>query len=251
MATENMVDNKMCCCVIMLFIVVLFTDSIINQCPMLRNLFTDSINYTLLIALVIFIILLDLHCGIMFALGVLYISMYITTTKPKIVISTNNLNNLNNKASIDVNKKINLNTKVDVNKKSSHEINNNQVSERSVKFNEELNIITLPEDNSILSESEFIYNNTKPFPNNNIKPFETNNENSNATVFTNDYTNKDGLTKTDGEPDRSGFDVSGCRYDMKNSPQNLTKYGPPLSQCSAYDTNKLKSCGTLFYPLNA
>ena len=123
--------------------------------------------------------------------------------------------------------------------------------DNTVCQNVQENIINLPEEQSIRSESEFIYDNTRPFPNNNIKPFDNNNENSKATVFTNEYTNEDNLTNSEGEPDRSGFDVSGCRYDMKNSSQNLTKNGPPLAQCSAYDTNKLKSCGTLFYPLNA
>ena len=253
MATENMIDNKMCCCIIMLFIVVLFTDSIIMQCPMIKNLFTDRINYILLVSLVIFTICLDLHCGIMFALAVLYMSMYITTTKSKIVISKNN-NNKNNSTSTlsSTSTKPTIKTLSNsINNKFENTVNDNTISKRSVKFNEEENIINLPEEQSIRSESEFIYDNTRPFPNNNIKPFDNNNENSKATVFTNEYTNEDDLNNPDGEPDRSGFDVSGCRYDMKNSSQNLTKNGPPLAQCSAYDTNKLKSCGTLFYPLNA
>jgi len=253
MATENMIDNKMCCCIIMLFIVVLFTDSIIMQCPMIKNLFTDRINYILLVSLVIFTICLDLHCGIMFALAVLYMSMYITTTKSKIVISKNN-NNKNNSTSTlsSTSTKPTIKTLSNsINNKYENTVNDNTISKRSVKFNEEENIINLPEEQSIRSESEFIYDNTRPFPNNNIKPFDNNNENSKATVFTNEYTNEDNLTNSEGEPDRSGFDVSGCRYDMKNSSQNLTKNGPPLAQCSAYDTNKLKSCGTLFYPLNA
>jgi len=253
MVTENMIDNKMCCCIIMLFIVVLFTDSIIMQCPMIKNLFTDRINYILLVSLVIFTICLDLHCGIMFALAVLYMSMYITTTKSKIVISKNN-NNKNNSTSTlsSTSTKPTIKTLSNsINNKFENTVNDNTISKRSVKFNEEENIINLPEEQSIRSESEFIYDNTRPFPNNNIKPFDNNNENSKATVFTNEYTNEDNLTNSEGEPDRSGFDVSGCRYDMKNSSQNLTKNGPPLTQCSAYDTNKLKSCGTLFYPLNA
>ena len=253
MATENMIDNKMCCCIIMLFIVVLFTDSIIKQCPMIQNLFTDSINYILLISLVIFTIFLDLNCGIMFALAVLYMSMYITNIKPNIVISKNN-NNKNNSTSTlsSTSTKPTIKTLSNsINNKFEDTLNDNSISKRSVKFNEEENIINLPKEHSIRSESEFIYDNTKPFPNNNIKPFDNNNENSKATVFVNEYDNKDDLTNSEGEPDRSGFDVSGCRYDMKNSSQNLTKNGPPLAQCSAYDTNKLKSCGTLFYPLNA
>ena len=51
--------------------------------------------------------------------------------------------------------------------------------------------------------------------------------------------------------DRDGFDVSGCRYDFKNSPQNTTKYGPPLAQCATYSGEQAKTCGTVFYPLNA
>ena len=253
MATENMIDNKMCCCIIMLFIVVLFTDSINKQCPMIKNLFTDSINYILLITLVIFTIFLDLHCGIMFALAVLYMTMYITSTTPKIVIGKNNNNN-NNKLTLTSTSSTIPTIKTlsnTINNKFENTVNDNTISKRSVKFNEDVNIINFSKEHSIRSESEFIYNNTKPFPNNNIKPFDNNNENTQTTVFTNEYNNEDNLNKTKGEPDRSGFDVSGCRYDMKNSSQNLTKNGPPLAQCSAYDTNKLKSCGTLFYPLNA
>jgi len=248
MANENMVDNKMCCCIIMLFIVVLFTDSIIKQCPMIKNLFTDSINYILLILLVIFTLCLDLNCGIIFALAVVYTSMYITTVNPKIVIRNNNKNKNNSTSTMP---KIKISSK-NISNKFENTINNN-IAKHTVKFNEEANIINLPEDNLIHSESEFIYENTKPFPNNNIKPFEHNNENTKATVFTNEYNNnKDDLTNSELEHDndRSGFDISGCRYDMKHSAQNLTKNGPPLSQCSAYDSNKLKSCGTLFYPLN-
>ena len=256
MANEIMIDNKLCCCIIMLLIIILFTESIINH-PIIKNLFIDSINYILLISLVIFTILLDLKCGIIFALAVLYISMNITL-KSKISIinhnnnsntSNNTISNLNNK--LDNTNDINDNTN-DINN-NTNDINNNisNNSKRSVTFNENENIINLAKDNSIRSESEFIYDNTKPFPNNNIKPFDNNAENSNAIVFTNEYNNENNVNELNGQPDRSGFDVSGCRYDMQNSPQNLTKNGPPLAQCSVYDINKFKSCGTLFYPLNA
>jgi len=277
MANEIMIDNKLCCCIIMLLIIILFTESIINH-PIIKNLFIDSINYILLISLVIFTILLDLKCGIIFALAVLYISMNITL-KSKISIinhnnnsntSNNTISNLNNK--LDNTNDINDNTN-DINdntndindntndindntndiNNNTNDINNNisNNSKRSVTFNENENIINLAKDNSIRSESEFIYDNTKPFPNNNIKPFDNNAENSNAIVFTNEYNNENNVNELNGQPDRSGFDVSGCRYDMQNSPQNLTKNGPPLAQCSVYDINKFKSCGTLFYPLNA
>lgn len=53
------------------------------------------------------------------------------------------------------------------------------------------------------------------------------------------------------QADRSGFDIAGCRYDMKLSPQNFTQYGPPLSFCGTYDNGVTNACGTVFYPLNA
>lgn len=52
------------------------------------------------------------------------------------------------------------------------------------------------------------------------------------------------------QADRTGYDIAGCRYDMKLSPQNYTKYGPPLSFCGTYDPKITGSCGTVFYPLN-
>ena len=110
-----------------------------------------------------------------------------------------------------------------------------------------------------MDDSEFTYNNTKPFPNNNLKPFQPKDyvQDRDTINFVQQTINQecaknqnDDITQK-GEPDRSGYDVSGCRYDMKNSPQNLTQYGPPVSQCSAYDPAKVQTCGTLFYPLNA
>jgi hypothetical protein len=47
--------------------------------------------------------------------------------------------------------------------------------------------------------------------------------------------------------DYHGFDVAGCRYDLENKTQNLTRYGPPLSWCATYKDSKLP---VPFYPLN-
>ena len=61
--------------------------------------------------------------------------------------------------------------------------------------------------------------------------------------------NKEMLTQV-GPNDRHGYDIAGCRYDMKNSHQNLTKYGPPLSLCNVYTKENIEKQGTAFYPLN-
>jgi hypothetical protein len=47
------------------------------------------------------------------------------------------------------------------------------------------------------------------------------------------------------------FDVSGCRFDMKESnPLHETVYGAPVDSCQAYSTANTGT-GTVFYPLNA
>ncbi len=47
------------------------------------------------------------------------------------------------------------------------------------------------------------------------------------------------------------FDVSGCRFDMKESnPLHETIYGAPVDSCQAYSTANTGT-GTVFYPLNA
>ena len=255
---NQMIDINICWCIIIALIVVLFIDSILTTLPILKVLFTDRLNYILIMFLIIFIMLIDLHCGIILGLVILYVSMYIHSHKNVISISSTNPEHTSINDVIFKNV-VNSNL-VNSNLVNSNLVNNN-VSERKVKFNEVKTIInTSVNSNNILSESEFIYNNTKPFPNNNLKPFQpsvdnslvnNNTDNVNLIQQQMNKTFKNDFITHVGEPDRSGYDITGCRYDMKNSPQNLTKYGPPLSQCSAYDVNKIKTCGTAFYPLNA
>jgi len=253
-----MIDIKMCCCIIIATLFLVFPDTILTTFPMIKNLFNDNVNYILLITLVILTLLIDLHCGIIFALAVVFMSMYIDNqTKSSIVIRKNDTLTTKEMTTIA------MTTKAITNKAITNNINNNKVNnERKVKFSEEPKIINSTDD-TIRSDSEFIYDTTKPFPNNNIKPFQYNSETSTATIVSNNTNNNvtdvqeivdnefqnDFLTQN-GQPDRSGYDINGCRYDMHNSPQNLTKYGPPLSHCGTYNVDKLTSCGTLFYPLN-
>ncbi len=244
-----MIDINLCWCIIIALIFVLFTDSILENLPIIKLLFKDNINYILLMILVVFIMLIDLHCGIIFGLLILYMSMYIHSHKNTITITSTN------PAHTSINDVI-IKSVVNSNTNSV----NSTMPERKVKFVEEKTVINpfvnISDSDNILSESEFIYNNTKPFPNNNLKPFQPpadttvdNNVNLSKPIINKTFQN-DFITQV-GEPDRSGYDITGCRYDMKNSPQNLTKYGPPLAQCSAYNVNKIKTCGTVFYPLNA
>ena len=253
-------------CIIILVLVMVFTDNILHNFPILINLFTDTTNYILLMLLIIFTMLINLECGIILGIIVIYISIYIDYQKITIISNSTKINTPN----IILNNSNTIPTTTDhkiFNNVVNNNVVNNNLSEHKVTFSEAETIINDSKQynnnhDEILSDSEFIYNNTsKPFPNNNIKPFQPNIE---SFVSLNNYNDNDNITTQTlhkecvndlitnvGEPDRSGFDISGCRYDMKNSPQNLTKYGPPLAQCSIYDSNKIKECGTAFYPLNA
>lgn len=106
--------------------------------------------------------------------------------------------------------------------------------------------------NPILSDSEFVYNNTAPFPNNNIKPFQPiSDEQIKALSLKSNMPCLPPQVVEVTQKQREGYDVVSCRYDFKDSEQNLSKYGPPLANCSAYSGDQYKRVGTLFYPLNA
>ena len=209
---------------IIVILIVSFTDTIFINVPILKKLFTDSLNFILLIALAILVILIDIPRGIVLAFIILYLSVYL------------NYNNSKKVRFADVNTVINT--------YPNHTNSSNYVNSSNT--------------NNILSESEFIYDN-KPFPNNNLQPFvpynqdDINKMSSNKEVLAcglKTSTEPDYITKVNS-PSRDGYDVSGCRYDFKNSPQNTTKYGPPLAQCATYSGDQVKTCGTVFYPLNA
>jgi len=189
---------------ILVILIIIYTDNIFYSVPLFKKLFTDPLNFILLISLVILIILIDIPSGIILGFVVLYLSVYIKYNKKKVTFA--DVKNLSN-----------------------------------------------------LSESEFIYNNTKPFPNGNLMPFQQVNQEDINTMSLDKQAvgmgsdvkrnNIDFITQV-GLPNRDGYDINGCRYDFKNSPQNLTNYGPPLAQCGTYSGEQAKTCGTVFYPLN-
>lgn len=69
--------------------------------------------------------------------------------------------------------------------------------------------------------------------------------------FTNNISKNNELLTQEFPKIINSQDVTGCRYDHKNSPQNTTMYGPPLSECTTYNSTNIQETGTVFYPLNA
>jgi len=191
--------------VILIGIIVLilgFTDELFTQFPVLCKLFTDPINFILMIVLVILVLLIDIPCGILLSFVILYLAIWVKRFRQ----ST-------------------MNRFTDIAISSQMAIN---------KYR---------------SDSEFIYNN-KVASNGNLAPFQPTNKQPEVACFNPTQKVHDEITQI-YEPNNDGYDTTGCRYDSKNSPQNLTKYGPPLASCSTYKGEQVKTLGTVFYPLNA
>jgi len=203
--------------VIAIVLILGFTDEIFHTLPVLVKLFTDPINFILLILLVILVLLIDLPCGILLSFLVLYLAVYVKRML---------------KTKLDSFENIVL---------ASTLLNTPKVSSN------------IPPQ--YLSESEINYNNTQPFPNKNIPPFQPLSQQDIDTntkqITSNIACNQNDSITTVNPPNRDGYDVAGCRYDFKDSQQNMTMYGPPLSACGAYNPQQVAKCGTLFYPLNA
>ena len=227
MVVASCFNNTLLLCIIVILCIA-FTNDIFQSMPILRKLFTDTINYYLLIMLVILVILIDMPSGLILLFLVLYLSVYV--------------NRSNRKSSF-----------------TDIASNTNYINTKDTKY-PKYNLTT--SNSQTRSESEFLYNNTKPFPNNNLQQFQPIQEKSLEThpsqpsqvsqspLVLQASQEPDFITRVD-KPNRDGYDITGCRYDFKNSPQNLTINGPPLAQCATYSGTQAKLCGTVFYPLNA
>jgi hypothetical protein len=211
---------------IAIILIIAFADDIFTNFPVLTKLFTDNVNFILLVALVILVLMLDLPTGILLAFLILYLSVWVLqmlkARKEKFsVIMAAKLASTGNRSNFD-----------------------------NILSPNPLSDIPRP----YTSESEINYNKSS-MPNGNIAPFKPVDQ-SQIQDMTHQIQpgiscNQNDALSLVGAPNRDGYDCTGCRYDMKDSPQNLTKWGQPLARCSTYDANKVKTCGTVFYPLNA
>lgn len=204
---------------IAIVIIIAFADDIFTNYPVLTKLFTDNINFLLLVALVILILLLDMPSGILLAFLVLYLSVWVRQMLKAKKQRFTDIQSI--RSSFD-------------NVLSANPLSN------------------IPREYT--SESEINYN-KQPIPNGNIPPFKPVDQ-AQIQAMTPQIQpgiacNQNDSLSVVGPPNRDGYDCVGCRYDMKDSPQNLTKWGQPLARCSTYDASKVKTCGTVFYPLNA
>ena len=197
--------------VIVLFIA--FADDIFTRMPVLTKLFTNAVNFLLLITLCVIVLLLDMPSGILLAFLILYLAVWVKQWLAGKATKQERFNNVI--------------------------LSSNPLSD-------------IPR--ALVSESEINYN-TRPGPNGNIPPFQPVAQDQIVAMTPQirpaiACNQNDSLSQV-GPLNRDGYDCTGCRYDMKDSPQNLTKWGQPLARCGTYDASKVAKVGTVFYPLHA
>ena len=200
---------------VLIILIIAFADDLFTRMPILIKLFTDAFNFVLLIILCILVLLLDMPSGILLTFLVLYLAVWVKQWF-----------------------------------KGKKERFSDIMSTGALLTNNPLSDIP----RAYASESEINYN--KPtFPNGNISPFQPVSQEQIAGLTPQirpaiACNQNDSLSQV-GPLNRDGYDCTGCRYDMKDSPQNLTNWGPPLARCGTYDASKVSKWGTVFYPLNA
>ena len=232
--------------IISLVALIVFTPKIMENLSCVKELMNDTTNIILLCTLTLCITLIDPLMGLMFALCIGVLAVYLkqvdtntlkevetfmveqqnprtlSQSLSKSAIKTNEMryveNMMNYGRKYNMSNRINKDNFKSVKQEDTNTMSNNKVNQNAV------NIMLQKKEED---KTNYLVN-QKGVPCGNTHNF---------------------LTQV-GPNDPAGFDVVGCRYDMKSSPQNNTVYGPPLAWCNTYDKTKMDKCGSLFYPLH-
>lgn len=209
-------DTQTTLTMISCILVIAYLDLIDQSFPQLQNLFDDRTNLIMLSILVVLIVLVNIPVGVMIMVVVGYMKHYYDEKRRNINIKVNN-------------KQLKLKESFNNTQLKQYENSHVQPNTNVVKTNE------TPQNNTYTQLKEKVNKDIEEIVDKRMnKPL---------------LNNKEMLTQV-GPNDRHGYDIAGCRYDMKNSHQNLTKYGPPLSLCNVYTKENIEKQGTAFYPLN-
>ena len=232
--------------IISLVALIVFTPKIMENLSCVKELMNDTTNIILLCTLTLCITLIDPLMGLMFALCIGILAVYLkqvdtntlkevetfivehqnprtlSQSLSKSEIKNNEMryveNMMNYGRKYNISNRINKDNFESIKKEDSNTMSSNKVNQNAVN-----NMLQKKEED----KTNYLVN-QKGVPCGNTHNF---------------------LTQV-GPNDPVGFDVVGCRYDMKSSPQNNTVYGPPLAWCDTYDKTKMDKCGSLFYPLH-
>jgi hypothetical protein len=214
----NNCDQQTLLVLLCFVLVVVFMDSIDKVVPKLRNLFNNQVNLCLVALVVIFTMLLNVPVGAMLLFVTLYIQMYYRNKQTMVMREAFQNNHLHKQV---------LDLVADEDPTFNHGANADshiEPDQNKVEIARAVN--DLPKNPELTKSVKTVTRGPKKCDQGN-----------------------DLLTQT-FDKNRNGFDVVGCRYDMKASPQNLTMNGPPVAQCGNYHKDKMDIIGTAFYPLN-
>lgn len=237
--------------ILSLVALIVFTPKLMENMSCLKELMNDTTNIVLLCLLTLCITLIDPLMGLMFALCVSIVAVYlkdvdtntlkevetfmiehqnprtISQSLPKDEIKNNEMRYVENM--MNYGRKYNMSNRI--NKENFETVEDLEVVEEETVNMSDNKVNQNAVDAMLQKKEEDKTNylvNDKGVPCGNTHNF---------------------LTQV-GPNDPAGFDIVGCRYDMKSSPQNNSIYGPPLAWCNTYDKSKMDKCGSLFYPLN-
>jgi len=205
-------------------LIIAFANELFTSIPALLKLFTNPVNFVLLIILVILVILIDLPIGIILSFLILYLAVYVKN------LINNKKDKLNN---IVITSKL-LNNSIN----SINNNNNNNNTHRNASDIPDFQQPPIRIGDGDINTQDIRINSQATHQQQQTQPQTTG---SNAIQ-----------SSTIQQPqDMNGYDVVGCRYDFKDSQQNMTLYGLPLASCGAYNKEQRAKCGAVFYPLNA
>lgn len=203
-------DQETTLAMLAFILVISFLDRIDKNIPQLRILFSNNINLLLVCLLVVLVVIVNTPIGIMMLIVVAYIKNYYEEKSRHKVIEKVKLEKFS-----DIQDDPFQATHVDsdVNIAVTNKVGNDHQKE--------------------LENLPYVCNNQVELKEKKLDRFN---------FPANDFLTQKGL------PDKGGFDIAGCRYDMTSMEQNLSKYGPPVS---SYCKPKNEECGgQSFYPLN-
>ena len=217
-------------------LIIAFADEIFTKVPELLNLFTNPINFVLLIILVILVILINLPIGIILSFLMLYLAVYV---KNLINNKKDKINNI-----MITSKLINNSINNSINNLTSNTNTSNSNSNSNTGSHSDAT--TVPDfQQKPISDGVVNTQDIRISPQSIQQSQEVMPSQAQQTHIENDTYGNTNIQSMDG------YDVVGCRYDFKDSQQNMTLFGKPLSSCSAYDKEQNVKCGSVFYPLNA
>jgi uncharacterized membrane protein YidH (DUF202 family) len=213
-------DQQTTLAMIACILLIAFLDVFDKNIPQLQQLFTNKTNMLLVALLGVLVIFVNIPVGIMLLVVLSYMHYYYNEKANRLKRSRENMINLSmSRMSNNFLDKTGEPTHV----QSDVNVNNVNQTAKNNTF-EQLKKKVSFDIKAVVDKRTSDYN-----------------------LFDNE--GKDMLTQV-APNNRQGFDVSGCRYDMKVSGQNLNKHGPPLALCSVYCGDKNQKVGTNFYPLN-